>query len=91
MHDLRHQTDLRSEPNNLSSTRGHLHVEDSSRLAARSSETHRTRVKDSLKEFVQVEPERAAIAAMAAGAVLTGLFRYLIVRKRSRNAARTNR
>lgn len=47
---------------------------------------HKTlHVKEKLRDYVRTEPERSALAAVAAGAVLTGLLRYVVKRKRARN------
>jgi hypothetical protein len=39
-------------------------------------------IKERVREFVSDEPERAVLTAVAAGALLTGLLRYLVKRKK---------
>lgn len=51
----------------------------------------KSKVKVMISEYVSSQPERAALAAMAAGAALTGVFRYLIRRKKSGHPERRTR
>lgn len=50
-----------------------------------------SKVKVRVREYVSSQPEQAALAAMAAGAALTGLLRYLIRRKKSGHPERVTR
>ena len=58
-------------------------------LAQRFGDKHDVKFK--VKDYVSSQPEQAALAAMAAGAVLTGLLRYLMTRKKSRRRDRLTR